>query len=115
MLASAGFAPRERGTVTVINEWPDAGLAVRALAAAGPSVPAIQAAGLGPFCQALRDVIEPLRTPVPGSGSLRSSAGSPPNSDPLTPYLSAFAGPARPVSSPTPDVPRSAAVLDHRM
>jgi SAM-dependent methyltransferase len=71
-----------------------------------PSVPAIQAAGLGPFCQALRDVIEPFaHPPVPGSGSLRSSAGSPPNSDPLTPYLSAFAGPARPVSSPTPDVP----------
>ena len=35
MLASAGLTPRARGTVTVINEWPDAGLAVRALAAAG--------------------------------------------------------------------------------
>jgi SAM-dependent methyltransferase len=66
MLASAGFAPRERGTVTVINEWPDAGLAVRALAAAGPSVPAIKAAGLGPFCEALREVIEPLH--IPGVG-----------------------------------------------
>jgi SAM-dependent methyltransferase len=62
MLVSAGFMPRERGTVTVINEWPDARLAVRALAAAGPSVPAIQAAGLGPFCEALREVIEPLHT-----------------------------------------------------
>ena len=66
MLVSAGFAPRRRGTVTVINEWPDAGLAVRALAAAGPSVPAIQAAGLGPFCEALREVIEPLH--IPGAG-----------------------------------------------
>jgi len=66
MLVSAGFVPRERGTVTVINEWPDATLAVRALASAGPSVPAIQAAGLGPFCQALREVIEPLH--IPGAG-----------------------------------------------
>ena len=66
MLVSAGFVPRERGTVTVINEWPDATLAVRALAAAGPSVPAIQAAGLGPFCQALREVIEPLYIPRTG-------------------------------------------------
>jgi hypothetical protein len=66
MLVSAGFTPRKRGTVTVINEWPDAGLAVRALAAAVPSVPAIQAAGHGPFCQALRDVIEPLH--IPGAG-----------------------------------------------
>ena len=66
MLAAAGFAPRERGTVTVVNEWPDAGLAVRALAAAGPSVPAIAAAGYGPFCEALREVIEPLY--IPGTG-----------------------------------------------
>ena len=66
MLVSAGFVPCERGTVTVTNEWPDAALAVRALAAAGPSVPAIQAAGFGPFCEALREVIEPLH--LPGTG-----------------------------------------------
>ena len=66
MLVSAGFVPRERGTVTVINEWPDAGLAARALAAAGPSVPAIRATGFGPFCEALREVIEPLHTPGAG-------------------------------------------------
>jgi SAM-dependent methyltransferase len=66
MLAATGFTPRARGTVTVINEWPDAGLAVRALAAAGPSVPAIQAAGFGPFCAALREIIEPLH--IPGAG-----------------------------------------------
>jgi len=63
MLASAGFTLRARGTVTVINEWPDAGLAVRALAGAGPSVPAIQAVGFGPFCAALRKVIEPMHCP----------------------------------------------------
>jgi SAM-dependent methyltransferase len=66
MLVSAGLVPCERGTVTVVNEWPDATLAVRALAAAGPSIPAIQAAGYGPFCEALRGVIEPLH--IPGAG-----------------------------------------------
>jgi SAM-dependent methyltransferase len=39
MLALAGFTPHARGTVTVINEWPDAELAIRALAAAGPRSP----------------------------------------------------------------------------
>jgi hypothetical protein len=66
MLTAVGFTPRTRGTVTVINEWPDAALAVRALAAAGPSVPAIQAAGYEPFSAALREVIEPLH--IPGTG-----------------------------------------------
>jgi hypothetical protein len=66
MLAAAGSTPRARGTVTVINEWPDAGLAVRALAAAGPSAPAIHAAGFGPFCAALPEIIEPLH--IPGAG-----------------------------------------------
>jgi hypothetical protein len=49
-----------------LNEWPDAGLAVRALAAAGPSVPAVQATGYGPFCRALREVTGPLD--IPGVG-----------------------------------------------
>jgi hypothetical protein len=31
-----------------------------------PSVPAIQATGYGPFCQALREVTEPLN--IPGAG-----------------------------------------------
>jgi len=66
MLSSAGFTQCERGTVTVTNEWPDAELAIRAMAAAGPSVPAIQAAGYDQFCQALREVIEPLH--IPGVG-----------------------------------------------
>lgn len=60
MLAATGFRPRRAGTVTVVNEWADVGIAVRALAAAGPSVPAIDAVGLGPFCDALRDAIGPL-------------------------------------------------------
>jgi SAM-dependent methyltransferase len=60
MLTSAGFRPRQRGTVTVVNEWPDIDIAVRALAAAGPSVPAIDAVGFDTFCDALRDVIEPM-------------------------------------------------------
>jgi hypothetical protein len=71
MLTSAGFVPRERGTVTVVNEWPDVDIAVRALASAGPSVPAIKAVGLDAFCDALRLVIEPLR--VPGVGIRISS------------------------------------------
>jgi SAM-dependent methyltransferase len=60
MLASAGFRSCRRGTVTVVNEWPDVDVAVRALAAAGPSVPAIDAIGSDAFCDALRDVIAPM-------------------------------------------------------
>lgn len=61
MLTSTGFSPRQGGTVTVVNEWPDVDIAVRALAAAGPSVPAINAVGFDAFCEALREVIEPLQ------------------------------------------------------
>jgi SAM-dependent methyltransferase len=60
MLAGTGFTPSERGSVDVVNEWPDAATAVRALAAAGPSVPAIEAVGYEAFCEALREVISPL-------------------------------------------------------
>lgn len=63
MLTETGFAPRDRGTVTVWNEWPDVDLAVRALAAAGPSVPAIRQAGREAFCDALREVIAPMAAP----------------------------------------------------
>lgn len=62
MLASTGFSPRQTGTVTLVNEWPDVDIAVRALAAAGPSVPAIEEVGFDRFCEELRDVIEPLQT-----------------------------------------------------
>jgi ubiquinone/menaquinone biosynthesis C-methylase UbiE len=60
MLSAAGFEALERGTVTVVNEWPDTSTAVRALAAAGPSVPAIETVGYKAFCEALREVISPL-------------------------------------------------------
>jgi SAM-dependent methyltransferase len=71
MLTSSGFEPGERGTVTVVNEWSDVDIAVRALAAAGPSIPAIESVGLDAFCDALRPVIEPMR--VPGLGIRISS------------------------------------------
>jgi hypothetical protein len=60
MLAATGFALAERGAVDVVNEWPDVETAVGALAAAGPSVPAIETVGYEAFCQALRQVISPL-------------------------------------------------------
>lgn len=66
MLVSTGFIPRDRGVVTVTNEWPDVDTATRALAAAGPSIPAINAVGRDAFVEALREVIEPLH--VPGIG-----------------------------------------------
>lgn len=60
MLGATGFRALERGTVSVVNEWPDTATAIRALAAAGPSVPAIEAVGYETFCEALREVISPL-------------------------------------------------------
>ena len=60
MLESTGFAPTERGAVTVVNEWPDVGTAVRAMAAAGPSIPAIEAIGYDAFCESLEGVVAPL-------------------------------------------------------
>jgi SAM-dependent methyltransferase len=60
MLRKAGFVDLEQGTVDVVNEWPDVPTAVRALAAAGPSVPAIEAVGYEEFCRALVEVMTPL-------------------------------------------------------
>jgi SAM-dependent methyltransferase len=60
MLAATGFTMVERGAVDVVNEWPDTETAVRALAAAGPSVPAIEAVGYNAFCEALHEVVSPL-------------------------------------------------------
>jgi SAM-dependent methyltransferase len=60
MLAAAGFTLVGRGAVDVVNEWPNIDTAVRALAAAGPSVPAIEAVGYEAFCEALHEVISPL-------------------------------------------------------
>ena len=59
MLRATGFEELERGTANVINEWPDVPTAVRALAAAGPSVPAIEAVGYEAFCGAVAEIIAP--------------------------------------------------------
>ena len=60
MLATTGFEIRERGTVTVVNEWPDIEIALRALTAAGPCVPAIDAVGIDAVREGLREVIAPM-------------------------------------------------------
>jgi SAM-dependent methyltransferase len=60
MLGATGFDLVDRGTVDVNSEWPDVPTAVRALAAAGPAVPAIAAVGYQDFCDALAEVIAPL-------------------------------------------------------
>jgi ubiquinone/menaquinone biosynthesis C-methylase UbiE len=66
MLSSARFERVERGTVEVVNEWPDVATAVRALAAAGPSVPATEAMGYDSFVNALTEIIAPLDDPELG-------------------------------------------------
>jgi SAM-dependent methyltransferase len=66
MLASTGFTLVERGTVGVVNEFPDVATAVRACAAAGPSVPAIEAVGYDAFCEAMTEVLSPLDDPDVG-------------------------------------------------
>jgi SAM-dependent methyltransferase len=66
MLSTTGFSVIARGTVDVVNEWPDVGIAVRALAAAGPAVPAIDTVGYDAFCDALGEVIAPLCDPQTG-------------------------------------------------
>ena len=66
MLRTTNFHIQGQGTVDVINEWPDVVTAVRALAAAGPSVPAIDAVGYDTFCRELGDVITPLHDPGTG-------------------------------------------------
>jgi SAM-dependent methyltransferase len=115
MLVSAGFAPREPGTVTVMNEWPDAGLAVRALAAAGPSVPAIQAAGYGPFYEALREVIEPLHTRGAGIRIASEFGWITAELRPVDSFPQRFRRTGSPRFVPNATRPRPAAWLDHRM
>jgi ubiquinone/menaquinone biosynthesis C-methylase UbiE len=62
MLADAGLEFAGRGTAQVINEWPDADLAIRALASAGPSWQALHAAGYDRFAEVMREAIRPLCT-----------------------------------------------------
>jgi ubiquinone/menaquinone biosynthesis C-methylase UbiE len=71
MLESAGVVPSERGTVETVSEWPDAELAWRAWAAAGPAVAAITNAGEETVRRAVLDVLAPLQEP--GTG-IRASA-----------------------------------------
>jgi hypothetical protein len=59
MLADAGLEFVDRGTAQVVNEWQDLDLAARALASAGPSWPAVQAAGYDRFTEAVREAIRP--------------------------------------------------------
>ena len=66
MLDATGFDVVAQGTVEVVNEWPDVDTAVRALAAAGPAVPAIESVGYDAFCEALRDVVTPQHDPNVG-------------------------------------------------
>ena len=62
MLADAGLQFAGRGAAEIINELPDLDLAVRALAAAGPSWPALQHVGYDKFAQAMREALNPLYT-----------------------------------------------------
>jgi len=59
MLKDAGLEFADRGTAQVISELPDLDLTVRALAAAGPSWPAIQNVGYDQFAEALRQAMRP--------------------------------------------------------
>ena len=60
MIKDAGLEFADRGRVQVISELPDLDLTVRALAAAGPSWPAIQNVGYDRFTEALRQALLPL-------------------------------------------------------
>jgi SAM-dependent methyltransferase len=62
MLADAGLEFVDRGTAEVVNEWPDLDLAARALASAGPSWPALQAAGYDRFAGRVSEAIRPFYT-----------------------------------------------------
>jgi hypothetical protein len=60
MLADAGLEFAGRGAAQVINEFPDLDLAVRALAAAGPSWPALKHGGQDRFAEAMPETLSPL-------------------------------------------------------
>jgi ubiquinone/menaquinone biosynthesis C-methylase UbiE len=66
MFSATGFEFVDRGTVEVVNEWPDVATAVRAMAAAGPSVPAIENVGYDAFVDALTDVVAPVYSDTVG-------------------------------------------------
>jgi SAM-dependent methyltransferase len=60
MLKDAGLEFADRGTAQVVNELPDLDLTIRALAASGPSWPAIQHVGYDKFAEAMRETLRPL-------------------------------------------------------
>jgi ubiquinone/menaquinone biosynthesis C-methylase UbiE len=62
MLADTGLEFVGRGTAQVVNEWPDLELAARALAASGPSWPALEAVGYDRFAEAISAAFRPLYT-----------------------------------------------------
>jgi ubiquinone/menaquinone biosynthesis C-methylase UbiE len=62
MLADTGLEFVDRGTAQVVSEWPDLELAARALAASGPSWPALEAVGYDRFAAAISDAFRPLYT-----------------------------------------------------
>lgn len=60
MLAEAGLEFVARGTARVVLELPDLDLTVRALAAAGPSLPALRHVGYDRFAERIREAMRPL-------------------------------------------------------
>lgn len=60
MIDAAGLKLDSRSTVTVWAEWPDLNIAVRALAAAGPSQPAIAHSGRDQFTAELTKALAPF-------------------------------------------------------
>jgi SAM-dependent methyltransferase len=60
MLGEAGLEFVDRGTAPAILELPDLDLTVRALAAGGPSWPALQQAGYDQFAETTREALRPL-------------------------------------------------------
>lgn len=62
MLAEAGLELRHRGTVRCTSEWPDRGIAARAMAAPGVADHAISHSTLDRFITVALDAIEPYRT-----------------------------------------------------
>jgi SAM-dependent methyltransferase len=66
MIEDAGLEFADRGSAQVINEFPDLDLTVRALAAGGPSWPAIQNVGYDKFAAAVYEAVRPLY--VDGTG-----------------------------------------------
>ncbi len=70
MMHEAGLQPVASGDVPVVYEWPDIELATRAFLASGPGERVIQIAGEQAVREAIRPVLESLRTET---GSVRSA------------------------------------------